>query len=124
PVQEDQNLNGLIRLTNLPDLDFDIIDNEIRVYPPVRQSDSKTITIEGGVRNIQKKRLGSPVSLEVVFEQVKPAVRFTSKGSILPATDGLVVPFEAVNLSAVDVQITKVYEKNVLQFLQVNNLSG
>lgn len=34
------------------------------------------------------------------------------------------MPFEAVNLKSVDVQIIKVYESNVLQFLQVNDYDG
>lgn len=124
PIKEDQNLDGLIRIDALPDLDFDIHDNEIRVYPPIRQNETKTITVGKGIRNSLDKKLSEVVSQTIVFEQVKPAVRFTGKGSILPATDGLVLPFEAVNLNAVDIQITKVYEDNVLQFFQVNNLEG
>ena len=122
PIKADQNLNGLIRINGLPDLDFDVHDNEIWVYPPVRQNESKIISIEGSIRNSLDRKLNKTLTESIVFEQVKPAVRFTGKGSILPATDGLVVPFEAVNLNAVDIQITKVYESNVLQFFQVNNL--
>lgn len=122
PVLENQNLNGLIRITGLPDLDFDIYDNEVRVYPPVRQNESTMLIVGRGVRNVRDKKLETAISRQITFEQVKPAVRFTGKGSILPATDGLVVPFEAVNLNAIDLQITKVYEDNVLQFFQVNNL--
>ena len=34
------------------------------------------------------------------------------------------MPFEAVNLKAVDVQIIKIFENNVIQFLQVSQLDG
>ncbi|MDX9751905.1 MAG: MG2 domain-containing protein, partial [Flavobacteriales bacterium] len=37
---------------------------------------------------------------------------------------GLVMPFEAVNLKAVDVQVVRIHEQNVAQFLQVNALDG
>lgn len=124
PLKEKQNLDGLIRIADLASLDFDVHDNEIWVYPPVRQSGTKTITIEEGVRNILDYRMKNASTVEIVFEQLKPAVRFTGKGSILPSTDGLVLPFEAVNLNAVDVEIEKIYENNILQFLQVNNLDG
>jgi hypothetical protein len=46
------------------------------------------------------------------------------KGNILPGTDGLVMPFEAVNLKAVDLTVVKIFERNVIQFFQVNNLEG
>jgi uncharacterized protein YfaS (alpha-2-macroglobulin family) len=124
PLKEKQNLQGLVTIAGLASLDFDIHDNEIWVYPPVRQTGSKTIQIEPGVRNILDYKMSKATSWEVEFEQLKPEVKITGKGVILPSTDGLVLPFEAVNLRAVDVEITKVYENNVLQFLQVNELSG
>ena len=64
-------------------------------------------------------------AIELVFEGIKPDVRLVGDGVIIPNTnEGLLFPFEAVNLRAVDVYITKIYQKNVLQFLQVNNLDG
>ena len=124
PLKEKQNLQGLVTIANLSSLDFDIHDNEIWVYPPVRQTGSKVIRIEPGVRNILDYKMSKSASWEVEFEQLKPAVKIAGKGVVLPSTDGLVLPFEAVNLRAVDVEIIKVYENNVLQFLQVNDISG
>lgn len=124
PLNESQNLEGLITMNELPDLDFEIKGNEVRIFPPVRQTGSRTLTIEQGVRNILNYRMAEGTSMEVAFEQLNPAVRFTGKGSVLPNSDGLVLPFEAVNLRAVDVQIVKIYETNVLQFLQVNDYDG
>jgi uncharacterized protein YfaS (alpha-2-macroglobulin family) len=124
PLKEKQNLEGLISIADIRDLDFDIHDNEIWVYPPVRQTGTKTITIEGGVKNILDYKMKKGGSFDVVFEQMNPAVRFTGKGNILPSSDGLILPFEAVNLKSVDVQIIKIFENNVLQFLQVNTLDG
>jgi len=124
PLKEKQNLEGLVSIADLASLDFDIHDNEIWVYPPVRQAGTKSVRIEEGVRNILDYRMKSSTTIDVEFEQLKPAVRFTGKGSILPSTDGLILPFEAVNVNAVDVEIQKIYENNILQFLQVNNLDG
>lgn len=124
PLRENQNLTGLVTIEGLPSLDFDVHDNEVWVYPPVRQNGSKMIRISEGIRNAQNKKMDEPTVEEIVFEQVHPAVRFTGKGSILPSTDGLVVPFEAVNLTAIDVQVIRIYEENVLQFFQINNIEG
>lgn len=124
PLNEKQNLAGLINIPDIRSLDFEIRDNEIRVYPPVRQTGSKTLTVETGIKNILDYRLKEAATFDVVFEQMNPAVRFTGKGNILPGSDGLVLPFEAVNLKSVDVQIVRIFESNVLQFLQVNDFDG
>jgi len=47
-----------------------------------------------------------------------------SNGTILPNSTQLKFNFEAVNLSAVDVRVIKIFEDNVLQFLQDNNLNS
>ncbi|MGV2480740.1 UNVERIFIED_CONTAM: hypothetical protein IGO34_28530, partial [Salmonella enterica subsp. enterica serovar Weltevreden] len=77
-----------------------------------------------GLRNSEGKRLKESITYSVFFEDLKPAVKLSGKGVILPGSNGLIFPFEAVNLNAVDVRITRIYEKNILQFLQVNSLEG
>ena len=126
PIKEKQELDGLITVgeRGTLSLDFEIHDNEIWVYPPVRQTGTKVVYVESGVRNINDYRMKEPSTVDVLFEQLKPEVRFIGKGNILPSTDGLILPFEAVNLRAIEVSVKKVFENNMLQFLQVNNLGG
>jgi uncharacterized protein YfaS (alpha-2-macroglobulin family) len=126
PLKEKQELRGLITIEEDRGLtlEFEVHENEVWVYPPVRQSGTKTVHVEAGVRNINDYRMKQASSSEVTFEQLKPLARFTGKGTILPSSDGLILPFEAVNLKAIDVTITRIYENNMLQFLQVNNLAG
>lgn len=124
PLKEKQNLNGLISIEGIESVEVSVRDNEILVYPAVRQTGSKTVRMEAGIRNILDYSLKTAITTDVVFEQVAPAVRFSGKGAILPGTDGLVLPFEAVNLNSVDVTVFKIYEKNILQFLQVNDFNG
>ncbi len=124
PLTEKQNLEGLININDVGTIDFEIKDNEIRVYPSVRQTGTKTLTLEPGIRNILDYKMTGRISMDVVFEQLNPAVRFTGKGSILPGTNGLIMPFEAVNLKMVDVEIIRIYERNIIQFFQINDFEG
>jgi uncharacterized protein YfaS (alpha-2-macroglobulin family) len=125
PVQEKQNLAGLVTLSDVAtNLKFITEDNEIRVYPSEHLSGAKVINVETGVKNILGNPLKSKYSMQVLFEDIKPAVRLTGKGVIIPNSNGLIFPFEAVNLNAVDVKIIKIYENNILQFLQVNSIDG
>jgi len=124
PLNEKQNLEGLISIVGIGTLDFEIKDNEIRVFPPVRQIGSHQLTIEEGVLNVLNYKMKKGSSFDLTFEQLVPATRFTGKGNILPSSDGLILPFEAVNLKSVNVQVIKIFENNILQFLQMNDLAG
>ncbi len=124
PLQEKQYLNGLITLDNGTDLSFIVENNDIRAYPSVRQIGNLKVKVSSGIKNILGYKLSAGKEYPVSFDEVKPAVRLLGKGVILPSSSGLVMPFEAVNLKAIEVRIIRIYEKNLGQFLQVNHLDG
>ena len=124
PLRRDQRLEGLIRLPQAEQLRFLIAGNEVRVYPGVRLSGTHEVHIEEGILSDLGYRFRSPAIHSVVFEDMKPAVRLSGRGVIVPGSDGLVFPFEAVNLHSVEVRIIRIYEDNVGFFLQSNNLDG
>jgi alpha-2-macroglobulin len=123
-LQPDTDYDGLVRLGNMRNLRFSVDANRLLVYPSRNVSGEVTLTIERSVVNIHGISLGTMYSRSVDFQGLKPAVRMVGEGTILPSANGLLFPFEAVNLNAVDVQIQKIFERNVPQFLQVNELSG
>jgi uncharacterized protein YfaS (alpha-2-macroglobulin family) len=124
PLLANQFLPGLITIENGTDLQFIIEGNEIKAYPSARQTGILKVYIEPGIKNILGYKLTSRSEHELSFEEVKPAVRLLGNGVILPNSDGLIFPFEAVNLKAVEVKIVRIYENNIGQFLQVNYLDG
>ena len=125
PLLPDQSLEGLIRLNGEDtELRWVTDNNIIRVYPGKRLQGNATLTVDEGVKNSQEDRLGATTELELDFEALKPAVRFIGQGVILPSTDGMVLPFEAVNLRAVDVTVVKVFADNLPQFFQNNLFDG
>jgi alpha-2-macroglobulin len=124
PLSDKQNLRGLLELEGIPSLEYEVRDNEVLIFPPVRQSGTTRLLVEAGVRNILDYRLKDSVAVDVVFDELMPAARFIGKGTILPTAEGLLLPFEAVNLKAVDVQVIRIFEQNVVQFFQVNEYDG
>ena len=122
PLKEEQVLNGIIRLDNGSDLKFTISNNIVKAYPVVRQAGAMTLFVETGVKNVMGHKMKEQYLTEVSFEEIKPAVRLIGKGVILPNSEGLIFSFEAVSLNAVDVRIIKIFENNIAQFLQVNQL--
>lgn len=76
-----------------------------------------------GIKNTDGYKLKKTFSETIAFEELKPQVRLINSGTILPNSEELKFNFEAVNLSAVDVRVIKIFEDNVLQLLQDNNLN-
>ena len=77
-----------------------------------------------GIKNTDDFKLKTAFSELVSFEELKPQVRLITGAGILPNSQDLKFNFEAVNLKAVDVRIIKIFENNVLQFLQDDNLGS
>jgi uncharacterized protein YfaS (alpha-2-macroglobulin family) len=82
------------------------------------------IEIFQGIESQYGKKMDSNYTEKISFDQIKPSVRFIKNGTILPSSNNLKLNFEAVNLSAVDVKVYKIYKNNILQFLQYNELNG
>ncbi len=47
-----------------------------------------------------------------------------TSAAILPDSKSLIIPFSAVNLYAVDLSVIRIFESNVLMFMQNNSLSS
>lgn len=124
PLLKGQELNGIVRLANQNDLQFAIAGNELRVYPTVKQNGSRTLWVDAGVQNVQGIKLPGNISVDVTFEVMKPSIRLLGNGVIVPSTNGIIFPFEAVGINAVDVKIIKIFENNIPQFLQTNSYEG
>lgn len=125
PLAESQNLDGLIRLQNFEGtLRYVINGNQVRVYPSRRLSGAYSLMLTTGVKNAAQKGLSNQANWSVKFENPEPAVRLVGNGVIVPNSDGLMFPFEAISLRGVEVEIFKIFNNNILQFLQTSALDG
>lgn len=127
PLDARQNLTGLVKLSGTKNIPRVVINsNELKVYPTQEIKTSTELTINQAVKNIAGFKLKSDYKTTLQFTQVKPEIELISDNnkSILPSSKGLVLPFRAVALSAVDVTVIKIFEENVLQYLQVNSIGG
>nr|WP_220485182.1 MG2 domain-containing protein [Flavobacterium sp. SOK18b] len=77
-----------------------------------------------GIESEYGGKLNENYTKKISFDEIKPSIRFIKNGTILPSSNNLKLNFEAVNLSAVDVKVYKIYKNNIMQFLQYNELNG
>lgn len=101
-----------------------VSDNIAKVFFNEMGSDGVTLTIDPSLKDQQGRTLPEEWSQTFKRDALAPAVKFAFSGSILPDGADLNLPFRAVNLSAVDIRIIKIYESNVLMYLQDNDLGG
>jgi alpha-2-macroglobulin len=127
PLRSDQVFDGLVQVEGVQKgLRYAVQGNHLRVYLPERIGGSRQVSIHAGLVNSASARLQQDSRWGLAFEAVQPQVRLLGRGAIIPDSDDgrVLFPFEAMGLEAVDVEIFKIYNNNVLQFLQVNDLEG
>jgi len=124
PLKKQQNFKGLVNIQNSGKLRYAVNGNVLKVYPSRRLVGNVKTEVFTGIKSTDGYKLKDTYSVMVAFAQIKPAIRVLNKGVILPNSNNLHFNFEAVNLKAVTVRIVKIFENNVLQFLQDNQLDG
>ncbi|MCB0755007.1 MAG: hypothetical protein KDB98_05400, partial [Flavobacteriales bacterium] len=124
PVSKNIDLDGLIYLQPQTEVRLVRDGSSVKVYPSKRLIGDVTVMVTDGVRNSLGYQLMSQYQKRVKFTSIKPAVGLIGRGVILPSTDGLQFPFKAVSLKAVNVRVIRIFEDNVAQFFQVNQMDG
>ncbi|AWO01017.1 hypothetical protein DLD77_04550 [Chitinophaga alhagiae] len=124
PVNQGQSLDGLIGISGASDLRYTVEGSEVKVFAAQRLEGNYTVAVNEGILNAFDKRLEKSFTGSVNFENRLPSVSIPGKGVIMPQSGKLVMPFDAVGLKAVDVMVIKIYENNIPQYLQRNNLNG
>ena len=123
PLDPSQNLAGLVSL-GAESFTVEVQGNAMRIIPVQRVVGAVRVAIEPGVRSAGGRRIEERSEAEVVFTEVKPGVRFAGRGVVLPTADRLTVPIEVAGVHSLQVTALRVYETNIGQFLQNNDLSG
>lgn len=123
PLDRNQNLNGLVRLDG-KNARLRVDGAHLRIYPSKKQSGVLDLAIEDTIKSARHIPLDKGFRKEITFLSRLPGIRFLSSGSIIPPSEQLTVPFEAINVKAVWVTAFKVYENNIQHFLQNNQINS
>ncbi len=124
PIKKEQNFKGLVLLEGVTKPKYAIEGNTLKLYPSTELKGSAKLEVLQGIQSEDGYKLKTKFEQYLAFEQLRPQIKLLSNGTILPSSNNLKINFEAVNLKAVDVSVFKIYENNILQFLQTNNISG
>jgi uncharacterized protein YfaS (alpha-2-macroglobulin family) len=124
PVSQRQDLQGLIVPSGVSNFTYRVDKNVLKLYPETFPSGQMDLQIHEGIQNNSGLSLDKTYHFQLQIEDDKPAIKFEKSGNILPDAEQLMLPFSAVNLWAVDVQVIKIYRNNLLYYLQSSSLNN
>lgn len=124
PLSTTQDLKGLIEIPEISSSIFQISENRVFIYFEANTQSKLTLNIHEGVKDSQGKALGTSHTISFSEVSLKPQVEMSTTAAILPDSKSLIIPFRAVNLYAVDLSVIRIFENNVLMFMQTNSLAS
>lgn len=119
PLKRNQELDGLIHFKSLKlEPELSINNNTVELKFNKAITGDFDLVIEKGVQDAKGNVLGIKYTNRVFLKAPMPKLKLLGDGVITPYGQSVNIPFEAINLKAIDVKVTKIYSNNVLQFLQ------
>ena len=104
------------------DFSTSIHGNTLSLFSDSNWTDIQTVSFEPGIKSSDGIYLAQASSVSLSNNWELPSVKFMNNNVIIPTTQGTVLPIETRNLSGVIVQVYQIYERNINQFLQDNEL--
>ena len=129
PLKQDQNLNGLITFSQQKlAAKYSIQDNYITFY--FDKSSLYSYQLENinmyvsGIRSAANDIMQDDAEFTFSLNEYEPKVRWTNNGVIVPDIKETTVFFDAVCLNSVTLRIIRIYDDNILSFIQDNDMSN
>jgi len=119
-----QDIRGLIAVEPTVKLKLRAIGKTISVDGDFGFGQSYTVKISRGIRSRWGIKSAEDYSELIEFKDLKPQIRFASDGAFLPSVNRQNLRFMTLNLRRVKLEIKKVFDSNLGQFLQTISLDS
>ncbi len=119
-----QDLQGLIAVDPPMDVRIRAAGRKIHVSGEFEHGRHYTLTVHPGIRSRWGAATASERTETIQIPDLKPRIRFSEDGMILPTINRQRVRFRTVNVSRVRLEIKQVFDSNLGQFLQTQSLKS
>ncbi len=119
-----QSIAGLVTVDDKPEPSLNISGNSILVEDDFEFGRKYMVHVHPGIRSRWGTTLKKAHTREVDFDDLKPELRFANDGAFLPTSNEQEIRFTTLNLRRVHLNIIKVFESNLGQFLQTQDLDS
>ena len=128
PLNEYQNLDGFVSFSQKLGYKADIKGNKIDFYFDKTnlqnyQLERIQMTAGSGIRAANGMLLQSDYHFDFDLTDNLPKVRWTDDGVIIPDVNETTIYFDAICLNSVTLRIVRIFDDNILSFLQDNELT-
>ncbi|MDR1121076.1 MAG: alpha-2-macroglobulin [Dysgonamonadaceae bacterium] len=124
PLSQEFDLKGFILVNGLSSYTFQQEDNKVNIFFEASSKTDYTVSVHPGIASETGLTLEQSATVSMHIDSYKPQINIPLKGNILPDSKNLLLPFRAVSLSAVDLRIIRIFENNVLSFMQENHFDS
>ena len=128
PLKESQNLAGFVSFNKKLGYKADIRGNKIDFYFDKSslyryELEDLNMSVGSGIRADNGMLLQGDYDYPFDLTDNLPKVRWTDDGVIIPNVDETTVYFDAICLNSVTLRIIRIYDDNILSFLQDNEIT-
>ena len=117
-----QDFKSLVTMPGAGGLHFFAKGNVLTITPSVKAAEKQFLSIGKGIRSTKGQKLDADFDRWFEIPTGEPMVKFLTRGVVLPSSGDMNLPFQAINYAKVRVRVRRIYENNVLQFMQNNRL--
>lgn len=118
-----QDFKTLVTVPGGGRLSFIVDDNILKISPAVKADKQQFVNISKLIMSASGARLDEDFEACFSIPSGAPSVKFLTSGSIIPSSVGTDLAFQAINYAKVRVRVKRIYENNILQFMQSNSIS-
>jgi uncharacterized protein YfaS (alpha-2-macroglobulin family) len=123
-INPDTTIDSLINISNLTDYKAIISGNKILIKFNKTTTGKYTLTISDLLSNVKNIPLSKKTNYTFTLTSGKPVIKFANTSVYKPHSDfSQVIDINALNLKSINLKIVYVPDKNMMQFLQVNNIN-
>lgn len=123
PLDSKQSLQGLITHSSIENIIKD--GSQVKIYTSSRHRSGFTLRLSKNIRDINGNSLSAKKVIQVNKTAEKPSLKILGKGNVLPSRgEKARIYFEAQALKQIRFRVLQINDVNMVQYLQVNQLSG
>ncbi|MGQ9630447.1 MAG: alpha-2-macroglobulin family protein [bacterium] len=123
-LDPEQDIIGLIGVEPYIEVKLKKVGKSVYVLGDFAPGERYTVRVSPGIRSKWGTKIDEEVEEEIEFSDIKPQISFVSDGVFLPSSNQQKITFKTVNLRNVRLEIKRVFENNLGQFLQTENLNS
>ncbi|MCR4847461.1 MAG: hypothetical protein K5920_01235 [Bacteroidales bacterium] len=124
---QQRNIDGFISVT--PEMGYrtEIVGNKIVIYFDKSnlyryQQENVKLTVGAGIKDIDGNSLSDSQTFNLDLTDLRPKVRWSEDGVIVPEVGDATIYFDAVCLNSVILRIVRVFDDNIIAYYQENDL--